>query len=86
MFVSFGRTLRRGFGLRLGFRMRGWSAVFVALFAAMFYTIWWTLLGCGYICWGLCWATWQSCRGLWYLVKTPLKRLYIRIKDKRPRA
>lgn len=50
MFVSFGRTLRRGFGLRLGFRMRGWSAVFVALFAAMFYTIWWTLLGCGYIC------------------------------------
>ena len=86
MFLSFGRTLRRGFGLRLGFRMRGWTAVYMAIFVAIFYMMWWALLCCGYVCWGLCWVTWQACKGLWYLAKVPLQRLYISIVNKRPEA
>lgn len=82
MFVSFGRSLRRGFGLRLGFRIRGWTAVFVAMFAAIFYLMWWSLLCCGYVLYGICWFYLL----LWRLIKAPLKRLYIRVKEKRPRA
>ena len=75
MHVSFGSRIRRGFGFRLGWRLRGPAALVAAMVAGMFYLMWWSILGCAYITWACCWLTWQGLRGFGWLM-WQLCRLY----------
>lgn len=76
MFLSIGRSLRRGFGLRLGFRGHGWTAIIMAIAYATFYMCWWSILGSCYLVYALCYV-------VFYL---PIKGIQKLIKNKKPEA
>lgn len=56
MFLSIGRSLRRGFSFRFGFRMKGWTGAIMAIVYLMFYLCWWCMLGTLYLMYGFCYV------------------------------
>lgn len=56
MFLSIGRSLRRGFSFRFGFRMKGWTGAIMAIVYATFYLCWWCMLGTLYLMYGFCYV------------------------------
>lgn len=56
MFLSFGRSLRRGFGFRFGFRVKGATGAIMACVYAMLYLCWWLMLGTLYLMYGVCYV------------------------------
>ena len=56
MFLSIGRSLRRGFSFRFGFRMKGATGAIMAVVYAMFYLCWWCMLGTLYLMYGVCYV------------------------------
>ena len=57
MFLSIGRSLRRGFSFRFGFRMKGWTGAIMSLVYLMFYLCWWCMLGTLYLMYGVCYVS-----------------------------
>lgn len=70
MFLSIGRSLRRGFSFRFGFRLKGWAGGIMAIMYAMFYLCWWCMLGSLYLVYGACYVClYLPIKGIVKLVK-----------------